>query len=277
MKYASLLSITFLSTLLLIFSSCKSEPPVESDLEMIPEPTSEELNNDTPEVLEIDETKVIRGIYVGYIGLYEKHVVMDLIITGDQISGTYFYSKHQKPLTLSGTFDQANNLFKVYETYNGVKTGYMEFTVSKDGKIDGVWKSKEDSQNEEVIFLAITGVIPELYTPIFKRYEVTHDIMIYNGEEDEPLEATSYLVINKIDEKYFSFYLSVIGGNAHVGSLEGLGTYDESNNSVGSFTDGDRCTLHFKFNENTVEIMEDNCGDYHGAHAYFEDTFTEVK
>ena len=275
MLRTTLHSIIYLSITAIVLNSCSSDT-TEELTDTVPEVVAEEQQEGLVEQ-EVEEFDSIRGIYEGYIGLYEKHVVMDVTLVGDQVSGSYFYTKHQKPLSLEGTFDQASNAFKVIESYKGKETGYMEFTISKDGEIEGVWLIEDGAEEEEMVSLLKMNVAPEEYEPKFSRYEVTHDLMIFNGEENENFEATSELVINKIDHNHFSFYMHVIGGNAHVGSIEGLGIYNPTNKNTGKFYDGDLCGLDFIFNDNDVEVIEDNCGYYHGAHAYFSDTFFKVK
>jgi hypothetical protein len=240
--------------------------------------TTQEQVEEMPADVENDEVAVeeetVWGVYEGYLGLYEQHVIMELFITGERVTGNYFYAKHQKLLELKGTFDSETNTITLEESYKGKPTGHLEFTASR-GEIDGKWMKKKGAKEQENFKANLVAIDKDEFSSVRNRYEDTHEISIYNGTDEDIEEVTNVLTINKIGDKFFSFYYSVIGANAHIGSVEGFGEIGKD--GLGVFSGEDNCVLEFTFSKNTVEVHETDCQYYRGARAYFEGILTKVK
>jgi hypothetical protein len=212
-------------------------------------------------------------VYEGTLGLYEQQIVMELVITGEKVSGSYFYAKHQKLIQLDGTFDPAKQRVQATESYKGKTTGYLDFYVEK-GELTGKWMKKAGAKDQEDFSARMVSIAKEDYAPKFEEYDNPHEVMVYNGSEEgeEMMDANNVLKLTKIGKGYFTFYYSVVGANAHMGTVEGLG---ETQNGVGFFEGEEECRLEFKFGNKTVEVEEAQpCDYYRGARAYFDGKLT---
>lgn len=258
--------------LLSLVTSCTNE--VDTTLVQA---DSQKEKSEVQDSITAEETpeEVIWGLYEGYLGIYEKHIVMELNISGDQVSGKYFYTKHQKSLDLKGNFNEATNVMSLTESYKGKVTGYLEFKLSR-GIIEGKWMKKKGATESESFKASLINLNKNEFNLTQNRYEDEHTVLIYNGVDGEDeMEATDVLTINRIGKKYFSFYYSVVGGNAHLGSIEGFGTLDKAGN--GLFKDEEACELKFTFSNNKAEVEETgDCQYYRGARAYFMGTLKKV-
>lgn len=264
-----------------VLFGCTNEEP-SSD--KIKEETVEspEKTEDIPEVKDatsesqtaIEDTKWF--IYEGVIGDYEKHVVVFLTIKeSNEVTGNYYYSKHQKLLQLSGKYDPNSGKYNLTESYKGKTTGYLEFK-NQNGNLNGEWKkSKSDAKLQTLRLTLLTkfqGKEPKIE---FNSYQNTHEIAVYNGEGEDLVEVMDQLLISKINEQFYSFDYNVTGANAHTGSADGIIKMEDL--KTGHFYGEDNCDLVFTFKKNEVEIVENDCQYYHGARAYLDNTLTKKK
>jgi len=83
------------------------------------------------------------------------------------------------------------------------------------------------------------------------------------------------LFITKVDSKGFQFELICIHG-AHIGEISGYAKFVSSNEAMFESDNEDDekpCKLFFyKINE-TMQILEKDCNEYHGMRAYFDGTY----
>lgn len=273
MKYISLHStILFLAFLL---AACSENP--ENDVSTSNDEASTEASPDeleeSPELEESAEERAW-GVYAGKLGLYEQEVVMELIISGDKVSGSYFYAKHQKALQLDGTYDKASQKFVVTESYKGKATGYMEFDLIK-GELNGFWMKKAGSKEKEDFKATLLPVDEKEFKVVHSVYESKHEMTIYNATEEAEVEmVTDILKVSQLGKGLFAFYYSVIGGTGHLGSLDGLG---ETRNGKSTFQ-MDECELQFDFSSKNAEVHESgDCQYYRGARVYFEGSLKKIR
>lgn len=263
------LKITYSLILILpiLLSSCASEVSTDQP--------NEEFESESKKEQAFNQNNVPDSwaIYSGHVGLYGKHVIIELAVYGDSVKGTYFYSKHQKPLTLIGTIDSKNHI-KAKEMYKNKTTGYWEFNLSK-GDIVGTWSKSESMIEPEGIIAKLCDIERQDYQPEFETYQDKHIITFYNGVDDDEEEVMDECKINWIDDKHFTFYYNVIRRNGHLGSIEGLAKIEEDGKGI--FRDDESCELTFLFDHNTLEIAESQCDYYHGANAYFDGVLQKVK
>jgi hypothetical protein len=216
-------------------------------------------------------------IYQGKLGDYQNQVVMHLEVEEDSVTGSYYYSKHQKKLQLKGVLDRSNGMVVLTESYKGVATGYFK-GVLFPSKIKGSWsatKNFEDKQKFE-LDLVNTATSAEIYRQNqFRRYLNTFINRSYDYSTDsyDFYEVSDILNVNFIDKLHFDFYYSVNGSNGHTGGIQGVAKMINKNNAV--FISQDGCELKFDFaNKNKVVIKAtaDKCGDYGGANIIFDNT-----
>ncbi len=263
-------SLSLLLLCLFALIACKTEIKPEEKPEDDIAPIAEE--SVPPSSLEEPE-EIIWGLYEGKLGLYESQVVLALEIQGEAVSGNYFYAKHQKTLSLEGTYDPSSGMVKATESYKGKTTGYLEFKLSH-GEIEGRWMKQKDAQEKEDFTATLIDLSEEDYSAKHGRYKDVHKITLFSGEDDYEEEVTDVLTISEVGGGFFSFYYSVIGANAHIGSVEG---FAKRKGDTGIFRDLESCELTFTFSGNTVEVHETgDCQYYRGARAYFEGVLSKV-
>ena len=213
------------------------------------------------------------GVYAGKLGLYGQEVAMELIITGNKVSGSYFYARHQKALQLDGTYNEASQKLQVTESYKGKATGYMEFTLLK-GELNGFWMKKAGSTEKEDFQASLLPVDEKDYRVVHSVYENKHEMSFYNAEDSEVEMVSDVLKVSQLGKGLFTFYYSVVGGTGHLGSLDGLG---ETQNGKSTF-ELDECELQFVFNSTTAEVHETgDCQAFRGARAYFEGSLNKIR
>lgn len=259
----------------LAFASCStSATPEEISADIKVDRVSGENGVATEDQAEPDEREEesVWALYEGKLGMYQQQIIMELVITGNKISGNYFYAKHQKTIQLDGSYDPTTQLAKVTESYKGKATGYLEFYLEK-GELNGYWMKKSGSAEKEDFTAQMISLSKSDYLPKHARYENTHEIIFYADEEDLRDEVTDVLKISALGKGYYVFYYSVTGQNAHTGKVEGL-----ARSAGGStfFDDANGCRLEFEFEKNKVTVLEkEDCSYYHGARAYLSGTLTK--
>jgi hypothetical protein len=219
--------------------------------------------------------------YEGRVGTYEQQVVLELGITDSTVSGRYFYARHQKFLALEGTFDTLTKEIKLVESYRGKITGYINCVQKPDGSLEGSWSKLEEGDKEPFsanpLELNLGG--KRLMKVRFEKYTRAHDILVYNGISNEPAieKVVDEIVVSHINDSYFSYHYSVIGGNAHLGSMDGIAKSNDTKtaNYQSQKTD---CMLQFSFKKDSISIIEDgNCSYYRGMRAHFGNTLGIIK
>lgn len=259
--------------------SCSSESDQKSDEK---DQISEDSNGDDMPVDLAPAIDSVWNYYAGTVGIYDSQILMELSFNGTDVNGTYWYTKHGKPIRLEGSIDSLSQEVNLTEKVNGKITGHFKFDIEV-GMIRGSWSLPNEKTGygyEPSSFycdLITTGEKGHL-NPEFNVYELNHDIEIYNSEIDdfEFKEATDIYRITKITDDKFVFIYDVTAHNYHKGFIEGTGTYLTP--KLGQFKDGEGCELLIKFYDSEIEIIEkEDCGMYKGARAYFGGTLTKVK
>ena len=64
---------------------------------------------------------------------------------GKNLSGDYYYTKHNKPIEIKGVLNPENNTFEIDEFSKGEKTGTFVGTIHNDLSISGEWKGGNKS------------------------------------------------------------------------------------------------------------------------------------
>ena len=279
MKQSILISSLIISILFLM-SSCLQGTPEEKEIpsSIASEKLAPESSKELLEVVEVVEKTIpYKWVLIsGVMGLYQSTVMIDLKISNGNVTGKYFYARHQKYLDLNGTVGK-DGMIKLKESYKGKTTGFLNFT-NIDGKIKGSWCAKEDFKDpQEFNGNEITTINDSDYAPKFERFAYEHTTVIYNGEDVEPDEiaVTDDLMVNYISPDLITFYYHVTGANGHIGSIEGLAS--KSKDGIWIFKGEDECILTLKIDAKKAYIDEDNCNYYRGFRAYFENTLDRVK
>jgi len=265
---------------LVLFYSCASSDAKEKDVTL-------NHSDDISESVAITDSSanrtpvqspIIWNVYQGNIGLYESHVVMEFAINGADVQGSYFYTKHQKTLTLKGNVDTLNNQIILEESYKGKTTGYIRFAMN-NSELKGSWsktKAFEEDENFSASKMNLIGIRRNNFSTEFNRFEYLHEISFFNGEEDELMETTDQLIINNINDQYISFHYDVTGKNAHLGNIEGIAKVDES--GTWFYSDDEKCKLKFHLDDQSVRVeVIGDCSTYGGYHAHFGGKLNKVK
>ncbi len=225
-----------------------------------------------PELIRIFEENFQKiDVFQGTLGIYEAQLVMSLIREGDQVKGSYYYSRHQKPLQLSGKIDKKSGILKITERYKGKVTGHFEGKI-EEGVFKGDWfKAKE---RKEVHKFSFRKVHIAKENRRFTKYSKTFKMFLVG--EEEPVMVKTILKVSSISEKTFSFYYEVYGQNGHSGSMQGLATVTEP--GVAVFYGKEGAQLIFKFTKNSVEtVPNDKCRYYCGTRASLAWELSEEK
>lgn len=264
------IAIVILSVIQFV-SSCKSSrdekshPQIDKQSESHIQPSKDE------EAISVRPTEKNWGIYQGTMS-NGKHIGMYLALNeNDSIYGSYFYSRHQKLIELSGIYNPKTGEYTISEYYKSKLTGLFVLKNS-NGKLTGHWKknARADKQNGiELYFVENQKSVKP--TIDFTRYENKHMTFEYSTEEES--EVTDELFIAKISTKTALFDYSVIGTNWHTGQVNGKLEY--SNEHQADFEGEDDCQLSFNFEKGNVSIMESNCQYYRGMRAYFDNELTK--
>lgn len=269
--------------LLLVITSCQNE--INQD-----EPSNDENKSlgQTEELLSLKEVKPVPTeatenrnwlIYEGFIGLYEQHVVVSLSLSDDNtVTGTYFYDKHQKHLNLNGSYDPKSGNYNLTESYKNKQTGLLQFK-NFNGELIGLWKKgSKDTEPQEIklkLLYAAGNTQPKIE---FSKYEMKHEITLYNGQTEDIEKVTDQLNVATINKEFKSFSYSITRRNGHMGSADGIIRMDKNSaKQVGHFYGESNCDLAFTFTDKSVDIEENDCEYYHGANAYMDGSLSKVK
>jgi hypothetical protein len=216
----------------------------------------------------------------GDIGYYP--VVMYLDITHETLSGHYFYTKKGKSIDLRGKLNGESDHWTITEYYHEKPTGYLDLKLG-EGSASGQWSAMPDMTSPLEITLQTLDVPYEPNAAVAQRingrYIYAHTITSYEGLDEKgndivkEVETKDEMAVRYIGGGVFSFYLSVLGRNFHTGEVYGLGKMKGESLAA---TDMDDCQLNFDFSKpNIVDVEEVDCGDYHGANAYFGISLTK--
>ncbi|MCB9225388.1 MAG: hypothetical protein R2780_00345 [Crocinitomicaceae bacterium] len=284
----SVRSIIFFSSLFFIYACDAPEKESEGEIREYsdePIPDEEQKPSDFGE----DDPEGTDSKHVLYceIGLYEKPAIMVLDwMTRDEngvypIKGYYFYIDHQKNLDLEGFSDPSTRGIYLTESYKGKKTGYMEFAQDVPWEGENYWaasKGNSDKQtfySEDLMFRDNMGAQVDIQKG---QYTNPHTITIYMGDEEGEVEESvtdelNWVIIN---QEFFAFDISTTGRNAHTGEASGLATI-KGNKAIWISDSEEHCKLTFDLSkkESSIEVSEENCEYYHGAHASFDWNFSK--
>lgn len=263
--------ITYIISSLFLFA-CETNLPSEELENSTEEFTSKVLiEEETPEWV---PSKNFEEIYTGKLGVYQAQVVMQLTFSDEKITGTYYYTKHQKKLNLEGNIDYYTGKITMMESYKNKVTGYLEGTLV-DNEISGIWKAKKNDENTQKFNVSLlqtsedNAIIEEVR---FSKYILEHSIELYDSDTEDwqSMSTTDVIKVNSFTDNNFDFYYSITGTNGHTGSIEGIGTMQTE--SIGQFKDGEGCELRFAFFDDSLSIEAEGCENYAGARAYFGGT-----
>ncbi len=261
---------TFL--LLLIFAvSCTSKSKDSRSTKQVKH-HEQAVKSETTDLTSEQESPAFYDYYVGTLGEFGDGIIVEIRAENGAITGGYWYVKHGKKLTLTGTITPKSNRWKITESYNNKTTGNFDL-IAKNDSLIGSWQSPDGSRKEDLVLKRVLKET-ELHSPRFEKYEMKHLITIYDGARDTPEEATDYLHLGIIDDVVLFNYW-VIGTNAHIGNLSGIAR--KTSPSKATYTETSGCQLAFTFNEGkTIPIEEEGCEAYRGHRAYFGGTLTKV-
>mgnify|MGYP007077385884 CR=1 FL=1 len=277
----------FILSSILVLASCTA-PEKEETGQIMEYAGDEEDSTGIESVEEYDdedefETKYTQVIEAN-IGLYQELAIMVLKEQGENkdgtinITGYYFYVKHQKNLDLDGVKDPVSGKYVLTESYKGETTGYMEFIPGVAD--ESFWAPASDTEDEQALNAKkLTGGDPYEMTMIINHntYEYEHEIQMYNGEDWDNESVTDVLKVTWINEEYMAFDLNVIRNNAHLGSVNGVAkvTGDKAEFNKDAESEWEICQLEFDITEKDITVIEKDCSAWHGANAYFDGTYTK--
>ncbi|MCH2225595.1 MAG: hypothetical protein MK066_12565 [Crocinitomicaceae bacterium] len=270
MRFVSILFLTFL------FAGCNTSEKQVPEIESINGVVESDITAGNSELN--SENTVIWSFYEATIGEYDQQIIIELATDGMNVSGRYFYAKHQRFLTLMGTFDTLNQYYHLTESYKGVPTGYLDFELTDDLCIQGNWMKDQDTSIARIPFMGKKLDLflnnREQMNVRFAEFEREHDILNHSLNGNSPIKESvlDEFKISLIDQKHFAFYFHTISDHAHLGTLQGIATLVEKDYAIFNATD-DNCMLSFRFFEDSIVIEEEeNCSNYRGANAIYNST-----
>lgn len=213
-------------------------------------------------------------ILTGRLGIYKSQLVMQLNLNENKVEGIYYYSKHRKKLLLSGVRNPINGEIEMVETYRKDTTGYFRGQLN-DSILSGHWSVNKNFRDNILLRLNRLDIDSEPVVLLRNQtqYVNTADREIYNSLNNtwDPQLTKSFVYINKINPRYFDFYIKVRGHNGHIGSIDGL--VRMISESIATFRIEENCELLFKFDDDSVKIEQRGCWSYHGAKASFNNRY----
>ena len=264
-------------TLFLLTTSCE-EPVADPEIESMKGSVGTDIADESSGRIGAEDT-ITWKFFGGEMGDYSMHIVMELGFAGEEVSGRYFYSKHQKFLGLTGTYDSLTNELKLRESYNGKVTGFIDASFSEEGSLEGTWYKDEESMEQPFSASEINlSIGPDEQMDIaFESYVKHHSIRIFNGIERayDIKSVVDECFINQLDEGHISFSYSITGANGHLGSIQGIATYDKDDRAI--FRDEElECELSFEFYQDSMVIREEqSCECCRGARAHFSNSLVK--
>lgn len=269
-----------------IFYSCTAPEKEEEGqiMEYAGDEDSEALDESVEDAEEEDEFSITyTQVLETYIGIYQDLAIMILKQekgTNDDgtvnVTGYYFYEKHQKNLDLEGVMDPISGKYVLTESYKGKTTGYMEFIPGIAD--ESFWTPANNTSDEqELNAKLLTGGDPLEMTLELNhgQYKYKHNVMMM-VDEDENFEATDELNVTFINDEYMAFYINVTRTNAHLGSVAGVAKVygDHARYLVDEGDEYMLCDLEFDLSEaGEIKVIENDCSSWHGAYASFDGTY----
>ncbi len=270
----------FYFSVFIFLASCDSHQDNESEIESMRGEVASDIVDESSVVNEINE-EYLWSAYEGRIGTYEQQVVLEIGILNDEVTGRYFYARHQNFLALEGSYDSLKQEFNLIETFRGKITGYIRCWLDEEGNLDGSWSKQEDGDSElfKAKRLTLGSGDQKRLDVDFLKYNHRHKIQIYSGMSNESdIEyVIDEMMISQLDETYFSFYYSIIGGNGHTGSIDGIGIMNTSD-SADFIAPHSGCILGFVFEADSLFIYEkEDCSFYRGMRAHFTNKLGKIE
>lgn len=264
-----ILFILFLSTL---FIGCKSSDEHVLEIESI----RGKVESDITAGNSNSKEDITWNFFEATTGEYNQQIIIELATSETEVSGRYFYTKHQRFLTLIGTYDTLTQQYSLTESYKGEPTGYLDFQLTEDRCIQGNWRKEQDTSSMPISFI---GKELDLYLNNrdqmdvrFSEYEREHNALTYVLSGNDPIEeeALDQFKLSTIDQKHFAFYFQSASDNAHYGTLQGIATMVEEDYAIFN-ANNDDCLVSFRFYEDSVVIEEENdCSDYFLTNARYK-------
>lgn len=265
--------------ILLCLVACESTDVDALEIETMKGRVGSDIVDQSSEANELNED-AIWSFYEGRMGNYEQQVVLEMGILGTEVTGRYFYARHQDFLALEGNYDSITKIFYLTESYRGKITGYIRFTQNEEGNLEGSWSKLEESQAEPFRATKLDLILDDVQLDVdFERYDFRHEVLIYSGvsNESEIKPVIDEIMISYLDSKHFSFHYSIIGGNGHLGSIDGVGIRTSAD-SAEYQSPSNGCILNFAFMNDSIAISEkEDCSSYRGMRAHFGNTLGKVQ
>jgi len=185
---------------------------------------------------------VMNGTMNGKIAIH-----MDITIAGSSVSGTYYYLKQKKPITLSGTFSSETKDLKLSEMDQDKVTGYFEGELNAANVFFGTWSNP--ARNKSLSF--VLGEEPPASAtgwPLLGVYKSNNGV----------------LYIGALATGSFGFYINAVYGQ-NLAEIDGRAII---NGRKGDFKDTESdCRLVFTAISGGIKVEEDKCSWGVGAYA----------
>jgi len=266
--------------ILLGLFSCQNEQVAEPEIESMRGEIASDIVDESTDIEDINDDHEW-SVYQGRIGTYEQQVVIEIGIVENEVTGRYFYARHQNFLSLEGTFDSLTKEFNLIETYRGKTTGQIRCIIDDKGNLDGTWSKSEESEPEpfKATKLSSGDDDKDRLNVEFLKYDNRHEVQIYSGVSNESNRefVVDELMISKIDASHFSFHYSIIGGNRHTGSIDGIGSMSTAD-SAEFVAPQSGCILGFVFEGDSLSVIEkEDCSYYRGMRAHFTNKLGKIE
>lgn len=271
---------------LLFLVACAQQPaepqkdiqPLLPDSEVNTQGDEGEQEDDAGEDIGLVSASADVAVLAGAIDYFP--FVMQLGMENEQATGHYLYTKQGKRIDLKGHYDAGEGQWILEEQVGGRTTGYFQVSISSES-ISGIWSAKSDFSAAKDVTGRRLDVPYEPNSVTGKRisglYQNKGTTTTYEGDDanGEPIEkeydVTDQCAVRYIGGGYFSFWLTVTGANYHTGEVSGVGKIAADYTGV---TDMEDCKIGFDFRtQGSVTVEEEDCGDYHGARAWFGGTY----
>lgn len=206
----------------------------------------------------IDFTKSFEGTINGKYG-----IIMTLAKSGNDLSGTYMYKSQNSSLKLKGNIDSNGNLSLNEFDNKGSMTGTFKGQLS-GGNILGQWSKPDGSKTMPFSVTESSNTEAQL----LKEKTESDFTGTYEDNFGNTIEIKGPAKDGAIT---FTILVATEGCAGDISGIAYLSTHAVANYSDN--TEDSKCHLNFTFNEGTVEVMEYDCQNYHGARCGFSGSY----
>jgi len=134
----------FLLAAAICFLSACNEPIKESSKNNLSVEGSEDVTMQNQTDLIDDFNKTFKGFIDN-----QYEIILNLRLEGENITGSYYYTKHSKSIELKGTFNNGLNTFRLEEFSKGEKTGIFIGEIDKNFNLKGSWSAFSKAPERE--------------------------------------------------------------------------------------------------------------------------------